>query len=332
MALWRAVMKIGVDSSELEAGLKKVDSSFASLGKSLAGYFSIGAVAAFTQSLVNAAEAVQDLSEQLGISTDEVQALQRAAARSGVELNKYVEILVKIKRAKADALSGDATAQGRFKALGVNANQSEFEIMRGIGNAQTPEQMAAAFDLIGTKAGKALNSLKEIRELGPLELITPENAAILSKAKDDIGDLWTTVKAIITNPIGDRLREISILTSPFINQMFGRRTPYKKNFTPLDQESEPGMSEYDKAIQSQELNSAHMRDIAKSPKAIAAKIIAQAFSPIPSDSLARIGGGYGSGIDAGSREREMLMFTRKISEDIREIKGKIESVPTEAAP
>lgn len=332
MALFKLMASIGLDDSSFQAGLKRAESALSKLGSQLVASFSVGAVAAFTQQLVNAAEAVADLSEQLGITTDEAQALQRAAARSGIEVNQYASALIKLKQARNEALSGNQAKTSQFRTLGLDPSQGEFELLRGIGKAQSPEEISAAFDLIGTKAGKALSSLKEIRGLGELELISESNVKALSSAKDDLGEIYTTIKAIAANTLGDRLRELTLGSVFALRAAFGffdsRDRPRPRN---LPEPEEPtGESEYTRAVQSIELTRVTRQPAAARREAM--RLMAQSFSSLPSDELSRIGGGFGSNSGLGSIEREMLRFTKAMAEDLNSIRATADAAANGKAP
>jgi hypothetical protein len=193
MSLFNIFARLTLDSSAFEAGMKRAESSIASLGKTAARYFTAGAIGYGLWSLgkqaFNLGGEIADLSDQLGITTDEVQALQKAARESGIEFNKYAEAVVKVKKAKAEALSGNQKALDMFNILGVSPRAGILDILRAAGGAQSAEQLVAVFDLIGTKSGKIKSSLAEIKALGPAELISSENAATLDKAGDQIAQI-----------------------------------------------------------------------------------------------------------------------------------------------
>jgi hypothetical protein len=331
MALFKLLATLGLDDTQFQAGLKRAESGLSSLTRNLAASFSVGAIAVFTKQLVDMSDTVGDLADQLGLATDEVQALQRLASHSGVDINKYAEALVKLKRAKAEALSGNTTVQGQFSALGLSPTQSDFELLRGLGGAKTPQELAAAYDLIGTKAGKILNSLKDIHQLGPLELITPTTVALLSTAKDDLGDIYTTLKSIGANVLGNALLQIRVGLKLASRVAFGDMSPLSKYSPESDNNPDFTQSGYNAEIETMELRSAHMRDIAKkkSSKSVSVLSNMQSFSALPTDDLARIGGSFGSGSNIGAIEREQLQVARRMDARLSVIESKIVSVPTE---
>lgn len=210
MGIFNIFARMTLDTAHFDAGAKRVESAAAALGKRIGGYFAAGSIGygllSFGRAAAQAAGDISDLSEQLGITIEEVQQLQRVSRQSGVDLGKYAEALGKIKRARAEALSGNTTARERFSALGVSPDADPLNILRAVGSAKSPEEVAAAYSLIGEKAGKLKESLKGIKELGPLELITADNAKALDDAADSLAEVGSGLRAIAANAIGGVVR------------------------------------------------------------------------------------------------------------------------------
>jgi len=196
MALFRLVAKLGIDSTEFNAGLKKaegsVSSSMAAIGSKVASAFSVAAIAAWVKEVANAAGKIGDLADQLNITTAEVQALQKAADHSGVSLDKYAAILGKIRKLKADYAAGDAGAAKTFQRTGINPNSSEFSILQQVG--QLPD--AQAFEILDSKSAKLKKSIQELSMLDPIEMVDDKSIKKLDEAGDKLGDLWRIIQAI----------------------------------------------------------------------------------------------------------------------------------------
>ncbi len=204
MSLFRLVAKLGIDSTEFNAGLKKAESGISVIGQRIAGAFSVAAITAFSASVVKAAGDISDLSESLGITVEQVQALQIAAEHSGVAFDKYAAALSKIRKLKADATGGDKTALGVFASTGINRNDSDFSILQQIGNLSESK----AFEILDAKSAKLKNSLAELGKVQPIELMTKENVDALDRASDKLGDMWRTLKAMSSVPLGGIARAI----------------------------------------------------------------------------------------------------------------------------
>ena len=335
MALFRMVADITLNDSQFQAGLKRVKSAASGIASQLASAFSVTAMAAFAQELVRTAEVVQDLSDQLGVTTDQVQALQRAAARSGIDVGKYAEALVRLKKAQAEALSGDPARMSQFRTLGLDPNKSPYELLLGVGKADGPQQMAAAFKLIGDNASRMISSIKEIRELGPLEVISSSSAATLSGAADDLNEIYMTLKAIAANRIANALLlgKTAVALSPAgrIAAMLRPGQPPGESFTPTMADEglsvEEGMAAMDRA------NALGANP--KGPevaKVAFQRLAASQFTGLPTDELSRIGGGFGANSGLGSVEREMLRLTKSMADDINRIRETADSAANGKAP
>lgn len=193
-------MKLGVemtmDASRAERAVaaftKKSGQYFGSIGSELtsriAGAFAAGAVISSIETFVGrvrgAVDEIKDLGDQLGLSTDEVQKLQKAANDAGVKFGVITNALQRIESLKAQAASGDKSAQGIFSALGIDANLPALTILeQAIDKSKTgAAQNAAAFDLLGKKVGILANIVGEMRKAGPISLITKEQIADIDAA------------------------------------------------------------------------------------------------------------------------------------------------------
>lgn len=204
MSLFRLVAKLSIDSTEFASGLKKAESGVSALGQRIATAFSATAIAAFAASVAHAAGEISDLSESLGITVEQVQALQIAAEHSGVAFDKYANALSKIRKLKADAAGGDKTALGVFSKTGLNANDSDFSILQQIGSLSESQ----AFEILDAKSAKLKNSLAELGKVPSIQLMTKENVDALDRGADRLGDMWRTLKAMASFPLGGAARAI----------------------------------------------------------------------------------------------------------------------------
>jgi len=181
-------IKFTADASGVQravAGMaKNTERQFAGIGneltKRIAGAFAAGAVVSavgnFIGSVRQSVDEIKDLSDQLEISTDDVQRLQKAANDTGVKFGVITTALQKIEAKKAEALSGDSKAAGLFAALGANPGDSALSILQRATeeSSKSTEKNAAAFELLGKKAVILKNVVNELRNQGPIKLISEE--------------------------------------------------------------------------------------------------------------------------------------------------------------
>lgn len=114
MSIFNIFAKLSLNTSAFEAGMKRAESAGVTLGKTLSKYFTAGylgtSMLMLGRNVMSAAEQIKNLTSQTGLSTTQVQELQRAAEDGGVAFEKLATVLDKVRKAKEAALSGDAQA------------------------------------------------------------------------------------------------------------------------------------------------------------------------------------------------------------------------------
>jgi len=259
MSVFNLFAKMTLDSSSFEAGAKRAESSVKSLGKAMAGYFTAGLV---TQKLTElgvaafkAGAEIADLADQFNLSTDQVQMLQKAADESGNSFETLANVVIKLRAAQAQALTGNKAILASFADLKIAPTEDVFSMLEKIGQAKGPVELSAAFDLIGVKSGKILSALSQIKELGPVELITSDTVKILDDADTKLSRIGRTLRAMMANTIATLSPEVDFwgsvieegakldqqgksfaLTRAIINQLTATRgfNQENKSYSPLD--------------------------------------------------------------------------------------------------
>lgn len=150
------VARLGMDASGYTLGWKRAQSQtkvFAREIKSaLAQAFGTAALIAFSKKIVDSADSVVDLSEQLGVSTKELQQWQFAARKSGADASVIEKVFETIAKTRQEAIEGNQELQESYMGLGVGIMQ--------LGKLQTPD--------ILKKAGEAFRNGGDPQVLGPL--------------------------------------------------------------------------------------------------------------------------------------------------------------------
>jgi len=205
MGILSLLVKLGLDSSAFEMGVKRAQSVGEKFGNSfksavtsqLAGALSVAAVTGFAHSVVEAADRVGELSEQLNMSTDDVQKFQMAAKLYGVKFESVASAIARINDARTSALSGNAAQLAAFEKLGISvtdlsdASLGSEQVLVRIGiilnaNRNNAELMAAAADLLGLKLTKAAMAAGTIKDLGPIDLFKAEDIKQIEKFNDEM--------------------------------------------------------------------------------------------------------------------------------------------------
>lgn len=181
-------IKLTADASGAQRAVaafsKTAEKQVSGIGKELtnriAGAFAAGAVVSavgnFIGSVRRSVDEIKDLSDQLEISTDDVQRLQKAANDTGIKFGVITTALQKIEAKKAEALSGDPKAAGLFATIGANPNESALSILQRAAeeSSKSTEKNAAAFELLGKKAVILRNVMVELQKQGPIKLISED--------------------------------------------------------------------------------------------------------------------------------------------------------------
>lgn len=205
MGVLSLLVKLGIDSTAFEVGVKRAQSIGEKFGSSfknavtsqLGAALSVAAVTGFAHSVVEAADRVGELSEQLNISTDDVQKFQMAAKLYGVKFESVASAIARINDARVSALAGDKAQLAAFQKLGISVNDltdaslgSEQVLVRiGVvlnANRNDAELMAAATDLLGLKLTKAAMAAGTIKDLGPIDLFKEEDIKQIERFNDEM--------------------------------------------------------------------------------------------------------------------------------------------------
>ena len=170
MGIFSILAKIGVDLTDLNIGVKKAESLGKQMARSFKGdaaaafgsVFAVDKLAQFGKEALDLASKLNNLSDQLGVSSKFLQEMKFAAESSGGSLDDVSSALQKITIARSKALSGDDGIVSSFEQLGVSAEEIRSAKLEDIfvkigksfeGNAN-PQQLVAAFtELAGKGAG-----------------------------------------------------------------------------------------------------------------------------------------------------------------------------------
>lgn len=159
------------------------------LKSQLVGAFAAGAVISAVRSfgahVVETVDNIKDMSEQLGVSTDEIQRMQKAANDAGVKFTAISTALQRIEALRSQAATGDKAASNLFSGLGIDPTQGNaLEILKQAVEASTrgARENALLFDLLGKKAGILRNIVEELKAQGKIELISEDQIKSIDKA------------------------------------------------------------------------------------------------------------------------------------------------------
>lgn len=132
---------LGLNWSGFQIGLKQATTAsqqFADTVKNkFANAFGYAAIAAYTSKLIEFADYITDLSDQLEISTDTLQKWGAAAKMSGSNLEAVAKFFEHLAAAREQAMNGDSQAQSDFWSLGIKPQK-----LSGMNLQQVANQIA----------------------------------------------------------------------------------------------------------------------------------------------------------------------------------------------
>jgi len=223
MALLSLLVKLGLDTASFQSGVKRAESSITGMARGalssvkgqLAAAFSVGAVTAFAHSVVEAADRIGSLSDQMGISTDEVQRLDIAASRSGLNVEQLGAAFVKLGEYRKAAGEGgkDSVEAIKLSRMGITmsdiqdkqrTNEDLAKQIFGwyIKTNETAKDQADIADVIGLKAVKLVAAFKALAELGPVKLFSKEDIKALSDYNNGMQELVRNLKVAAAPGVG----------------------------------------------------------------------------------------------------------------------------------
>lgn len=225
------VAKLGLDVSQFKEGMAKSTESVSKLNENMEGMqkaFAAGAIGEFIKGVTEAADQIVNLSENLGVSTDSLQALTAAGGKNGMKAEELQAVWARTKQELDKLATGNTETAHTFAMLGLKA-----EDFQGLGLDESLEKIARAYqensDHAGTydavqqivgKGGKNLTStLGELADKGFGGLIAQ------AKASDQIiseGTLKNLAKANNTfEEFGNRIKVYSGEVVGFVSKVMG---------------------------------------------------------------------------------------------------------------
>jgi len=328
------VVKLTADATAAERGVaafsKKAGSYVGSIGSELksqlVGAFAAGAVISAVRSfgahVVETVDNIKDMSEQLGVSTDEIQRMQKAANDAGIKFTVISGALQRIEALRSQAASGDAAAGGLFAGLGIDPTQGNaLSILTQAveASARGARENALLFDMVGRKAGILKGVVGELKAQGPIELISEQQIQTIDRVNARLEEakrrLTVAGAPIISAGIEDLASNLERASTkkgalamaffPVLSKLFniGGQSPTLSSASAVD--ASPA------GIQSS--------SIAASTPAASAISLGQ-----PGDSLSRIGlfvGGRPEVRSLASIERNTAESARQVAQSVRTLKS-----------
>ena len=215
MGILSMLVKLGIDSTQFEMGIKRAQGLGERFGTTFKGAvasklgaaLSVAAIAAFTKNVIESADKIQDLSEQLNLTTDQIQRLQILAGETGVTFDKFGSVLAKFEQVRLKATSGDQDALRTLQSLGFTTEQLYDIQLTTIDGAvkaaeahknsgKSAETTAAMIEIYGLKLKTAASALADYNTTSQRTLISSSDIDVLAKANTLLDEQLRIVKAL----------------------------------------------------------------------------------------------------------------------------------------
>ncbi|NBW20848.1 MAG: hypothetical protein EBR82_74090, partial [Caulobacteraceae bacterium] len=181
-----------------------------------------GAIAALT-SATHAAEALHNLSQELGVATGDLQVMQQAAAESGVSQELLTTGLRRTTRMVGELAMGTPAAAKAFAQLGLtmqdmaglSVSQQFALISQRIAALPPQMQAAAAIDIFGRSGQGMLNFIRSGSEsIGEIDTLLTQLGVKMS------GEQVAAIEGM-----GDAIGRLTLPMQGFINQFLAELAP-----------------------------------------------------------------------------------------------------------
>jgi hypothetical protein len=229
MGLFSIMGRLGLDTSDFQAGIKRAESATTGFANKLsgdirgkiAGAFTVAAVAAWSKSVSDHYGKVADLADAYRITTEQVQKMQAAEMLNGQEMGSLANVMTKLQEARQKAVAGDEKMIGVYKRMGLSLNDLKsdsvdaYSVLEKVGSAlssrpDSSQAQADFLDLAGTKAAKLLKAVQDINNEPPVTIIKDAQVRAISDAGDRLDVILANLRAIsaisfinVTNAMDD---------------------------------------------------------------------------------------------------------------------------------
>jgi len=208
---------------DLDSKTLKVGDAFKALGPQLAAALSVGTIAAWLKSAVDAVDAMNDLADATGSTVEEISKLDRFARTTGTTLDAVGGIMVKFNAVLKDADGTNAVSQALQainvdvaalrRADPVDALQQTARALAGF--ADDANKARVVQELFGKSVREAAPILKDLADAGTLQAsVTAKQAAEAEK--------FNRALAAFKKEVSDVARLITQTLLPTLNNWFGQ--------------------------------------------------------------------------------------------------------------
>jgi hypothetical protein len=211
----------------VQGNISRLTGSLRGIAGPLAAAFSVGAITSFSKSLIDAADRLKDLSEETGISAEQLSKFGNAAQLNGSSAEQFQAAIVKFSNSVAEAGAGTQAQIDAFNSLGVsikdvNGNlRPTIEIFKDVANRyqQTADgagKLAITQDLFGKANTKLIPTLNQGAAALDKYKATFSNEFIDASAKfnDEIDKLSINFQRLASTNLTGLIQAINKMLNP----------------------------------------------------------------------------------------------------------------------
>lgn len=223
-------VSLSAETAQFEQGMRRsqrtaqttaqsIKKSFAGVGRAIAGGLtaglSVGLLAGFAKQALDYASAIGEVSQQLGVTTKDLQVFRFAATQAGISQEEMEKALQRLTRSMGEAQVGSKRMIAAFGAIGISVDdlrgKDAGQVLRmmadGLAKVESSSQRAAVEAAILGRNGQQLDTLLSggSKAINQLALAAEELGVVLSDEQiqraDDTADKLEAVKTVLAAQI-----------------------------------------------------------------------------------------------------------------------------------
>jgi hypothetical protein len=250
--LTKAKSDLNSTSAAINAGLAKIDKSFTGLGESvkdmageifsvkgaftaLAGTIGLGSIVELGKQAVETVGSLGEIAQQLGVTTDTLQAFRYAGTQVGISTEEMDGSLGKLTKTIGMAATGNKTAIDSFNQFGIKILDAQGkvrptdDVIRDIADAiqklpDPAQRAAAAVDFFGKSGQKMLSFLEDgsqgiddlVQKAKDLGLVFDQQTI---KSADQAADKLATLSLVLKTDLNAALVKLAPLLSDVADKL-----------------------------------------------------------------------------------------------------------------
>lgn len=201
------------DGAQFYRTMNRAELALGSVARRMAAVFSVGAIAAFTKQAAQWAANLTDMAAKTGLTVEQLQRLELAANKAGVEMGSLVKAYQMLEVKRFGALRGDANALASFAGFGINQNDLQTKstkelfdsLTRFIAETPNAERLIGPLrDVFGRQGPELIEAFASYSAdaMHNIATVSSYTAEELDELFDAMGEFRQQVKALTAELLG----------------------------------------------------------------------------------------------------------------------------------